>query len=79
MLFGRAVQRPSDSLLKSTSLPGATSGLPSAFVLPVSHPAIQSNTSFETFVLLQTTTKTGGVRPLARAFSLVCHASNAFS
>jgi hypothetical protein len=32
-----------------------------------SQPAIQSKTSFETFVLLQTTMKTGGVRPFAWA------------
>jgi len=60
-LFGRAVHRSWSTLVNSGRCPAAASGAPSGCVRPVFQPAIQSNTSFDTVVLLHTTTNTGGV------------------
>ena len=60
MVLGQAVQRSPSTLLKRSRLPGTRTVPPLG--AGFSHPAIQSNTSLLTLVLLQTTMKTGGVR-----------------
>ncbi len=63
IVFGRLVQNPSSTLLNIPNCPGTTTVESSGNVF--SQPAIQSNTNFDTLVLLQTTIKTGGVPPFA--------------
>ncbi|OPZ42381.1 MAG: hypothetical protein BWY94_02145 [Actinobacteria bacterium ADurb.BinA094] len=70
IVLGRSVQRfsplgPRSTLLNRARLPGATTVRRSSpSPTSCSQPAIQSNTSFETLVLLQTTMNTGGVSRL---------------
>jgi hypothetical protein len=75
MVFGRSSQRPSSSTLENSGTAPLTATVCPSSPTSRSHPAIQSNTSFETLVLLQTTMKTGGVEPELCAFAIARHCS----